>query len=215
MLSPRKHDGSGHGYVDPSVQLNTGLWTLFAGATLFLALRVWIKITRRHGLWYDDYILLVSWVWIPLSTRPWVESLYHALRLTSYKIILAVNNSLISLEFATGYVTDTWDDRMHILITITSCLTLVNQALTKTAFAVTLLKLTKNWTHSGYKWALWFCITSMNIYMIAKVIVQWGKICGKSSYDVWYRLDFCVDGKFRDDFKEGGNGKSFWVQEKE
>lgn len=142
--------------------------------------------------------------WSRLSS----ESLYHLLLLTSPKCILAINNSLISLEFATGYVTDTWDDRMHILITITSCGTLLNQALTKTAFAVTLLKLTKNWTHSGYQWALWFCITTMNIYMIAKIIVQWGKICGKRSYDVYYRLDFCVDSKFRDDFKEGGNGES-------
>ena len=62
MLVSRKHDKSGHGYVDPSVQLNTGLWTLFAGASLFLALRVWIKITRRHGLWCDDYILIACWV---------------------------------------------------------------------------------------------------------------------------------------------------------
>jgi hypothetical protein len=62
MNSPRKHDKTPHYYVDPSVELNTGLWTLFAGATVFLALRVWIKITRRHGLWYDDHILLVTWV---------------------------------------------------------------------------------------------------------------------------------------------------------
>lgn len=62
MLSPRKHNESGHGYVDPSVQLNAGLWTLFAGASTFLAARLWIKITRRHGLWWDDYILIVCWV---------------------------------------------------------------------------------------------------------------------------------------------------------
>lgn len=62
MLSRRKHDKSVHGYVDPSVQLNAGLWTLFAGASLFLGLRIWIKLTRRHGLWYDDHILLVTWV---------------------------------------------------------------------------------------------------------------------------------------------------------
>jgi hypothetical protein len=71
MISPRKHDGSGHGYVDPSVRLNVGLWTLFAGASAFLALRVWIKVTRRHGLWYDDYILLVAWVcFSTLNTPP-------------------------------------------------------------------------------------------------------------------------------------------------
>lgn len=93
---------------------------------------------------------------------------------------------------------------MHILINITSCGTLINQALTKTAFGVTLLKLTKGWQ----QWILWFCMGSMNLYMIIKVIFQWAKVCGKESYDVWYRLDFCLDWAFREDFKIGGNGES-------
>jgi len=177
MLSPRKHNKSGHDYVDPTVQLNAGLWTLFAGASLFLAARVHIKITRRHGLWWDDYVLIVTWA------------------------ILAINNSIISAQYATGYVVDTWDDRMHILINITSCGTLVGQAHSKTAFALTLIKLTKGWYH----YVFWFCIASMNSYMVVKVIFQWAKICNKPSYDVWYRLDFCLDNQFRDDFKEGGN----------
>jgi hypothetical protein len=109
---------------------------------------------------------------------------------------------VISIEYATGYVTNKWDDRMHILINITSCGTLVGLALTKTAFAVTLLKLTNGWP----KGILWFCIGSMNAYMIAKVILQWAKVCNKSSYDVWYRLDICIGPTFRDRFKEGGNG---------
>lgn len=62
MIYARKTDGAVRDYIDPTVQLNVGLWTLFAGATVFLALRIWIKITRRHGLWYDDHILLISWV---------------------------------------------------------------------------------------------------------------------------------------------------------
>ncbi|EKG15479.1 hypothetical protein MPH_07291 [Macrophomina phaseolina MS6] len=177
MIYPRAHDDSNHGYVNPEKELNAGLWTLYAGATAFLALRVWIKITRRHGLWYDDYILLVSW------------------------IILTANNSVISLEYATGYVTNKWDDRMHILINITSCGTLIGQALTKTAFGVTLLKLTKGWP----RWILWFCMGSMNLYMILKVIFQWSKVCDKPSYDVWYRLDFCIYEHPREDFKVGGN----------
>jgi hypothetical protein len=80
MIFPRKHDKSTpvHGYVDPSVRLNVGLWTLFAGASLFLALRVWIKVTRRNGLWYDDYILLISWVCtlnIQTTRAPWLTTL--------------------------------------------------------------------------------------------------------------------------------------------
>jgi hypothetical protein len=49
-------------YISPERELNTGLWCLFGGATILLALRVWVKVTRRHGLWWDDYILIASWV---------------------------------------------------------------------------------------------------------------------------------------------------------
>jgi hypothetical protein len=69
MITSRNHDGSGHAYVNPTVELNAGLWTLFAGASIFLALRIWTKITRRHGMWWDDYILLISWVSIPSTEQ--------------------------------------------------------------------------------------------------------------------------------------------------
>lgn len=49
-------------YVSPEKEVNAGLWTLFAGATVLLSLRLWAKITRRHGVWWDDYILLATWV---------------------------------------------------------------------------------------------------------------------------------------------------------
>lgn len=48
-------------YVDPTLQLNLGLWFLFGGATLLLVTRIWIKVTRSY-LYYDDYILMASWV---------------------------------------------------------------------------------------------------------------------------------------------------------
>lgn len=63
-LRPRASDGADSitNYVDPQKELNAGLWTLFAGASVFLGLRLYCKITRRHGLWYDDYILILAWV---------------------------------------------------------------------------------------------------------------------------------------------------------
>ncbi|PNH34655.1 hypothetical protein VD0002_g1684 [Verticillium dahliae] len=180
-LTARKDVEEAHTFVNPWTELNAGLWSLFAGATIFLALRLWVKVTRRHGLWYDDYILLVSWC------------------------ILLANNALIVHQFATGYVLENsameWDDRMHILINISSCGTLIGQALTKTAFAVTLLRMSNQWQ----KWVLWFCIVTMNLYMVLKVLFQWAKVCDKNGYDNWYRLDFCIYWSFRDKFKEGGN----------
>lgn len=62
-LSTRKE----HHYYDPARELYAGLWSLFTAATVFLALRVWVKISRRHGLWYDDYLLILCWVSIAMS----------------------------------------------------------------------------------------------------------------------------------------------------
>ncbi|VUC20987.1 unnamed protein product [Clonostachys rosea] len=178
----RAEDEPIHGFVSPYKELNAGLWSLFLGATGFLGLRIWVKCGyRSYRLWYDDWILVGCW------------------------FLLLANNALIVYQFDNGYVledsTQKWDDRMHILINISSCGTLIGQALTKTAFAVTLLRMANRYQN----WFLWFCIVTMNAWMITKVIVQWAKVCGKPSYDNWYRLDFCVGSKFRDDFKEGGN----------
>lgn len=51
-----------HHYYNPTTEVYAGLWCLFFGATVFLVLRVWVKVNRRHGLWYDDYLLILSWV---------------------------------------------------------------------------------------------------------------------------------------------------------
>ena len=74
---------------------------------------------------------------------------------------------MITVQWATGYVTPVWDTRQHVLIDITSCLTLLGQSLSKTAFAVTLLKLTKG--ERWQQWVLWFIIITMNLYNLIKV----------------------------------------------
>ena len=61
-LAPRNHGVEVHGFVSPWHEMNAGLWSLFTGATIFLIARLWVKINRRHGLWYDDQVLIVSWV---------------------------------------------------------------------------------------------------------------------------------------------------------
>lgn len=135
-------------------------------------------------------------------------------QLTNHKGVLLATDSLIVYQFGNGYVLENskqqWDDRMHILINISSCGNLIGQAWTKTAFGVTLLRMSNRWQ----QWILWFCIFTMNIWMILKVIFQWAKVCDKDSYQNWYRLDFCIGWKFRDNFKEGGNGESHTIQGK-
>lgn len=62
MISARSSFKDDVVLVDPTSQVNAGLWTLFATTTTFLAARLWCKTTRRHGLWWDDHILIFSWV---------------------------------------------------------------------------------------------------------------------------------------------------------
>lgn len=56
-------------YSDASTQtpnygprLNKTIWCLTAFPALFLGLRIYCKVWRRRPLWWDDYILMVSWV---------------------------------------------------------------------------------------------------------------------------------------------------------
>ena len=120
--------------------------------------------------------------------------------------MLLLTDALIVHQYHTGYVPTNgskWDDRMHILISISSCTNVLGQAWSKTAFGVTLLKLTNRYQQA----IIWFCIVTMNAWMLAKVILQWAKVCDEKSYEVWYRLDFCVTKTFRNDFKEAGNSQ--------
>ncbi len=40
----------------------TVVWVLTAAATVFLALRIYCKAKIARGMWWDDYVLIVSWV---------------------------------------------------------------------------------------------------------------------------------------------------------
>jgi len=54
---------------DQGPRLNIVIWLLQSLATLFLALRIYCKWSQRRGLWWDDYILVATWV-RPHSTTP-------------------------------------------------------------------------------------------------------------------------------------------------
>jgi hypothetical protein len=61
-LEPRRKnlDQLPHDNYGPS--LNAGVWVLTATAAVFLVLRLYCKFLRRKSLWWDDYVLLASFV---------------------------------------------------------------------------------------------------------------------------------------------------------
>lgn len=47
-----------HGIIALSV-----IWVMTALSGLFLSLRLYSKVSRRRRMWWDDYLIVVSWVW--------------------------------------------------------------------------------------------------------------------------------------------------------
>lgn len=178
----RRDDDDDVVYYNPAAEIYVGLWSLLAGASVFLALRLWCKITRRHGLWFDDYVLISAY------------------------LFLLVTDIITTIEYATGYSNGDWDDRMHILINISSIGTIIGQAVSKTAFGATLLRMAeKRWQ----KGLLWFCIISMDGIAFSKCVFQWAKYCGKDDYQQWYRIQgWCLNYDFEQQWKEIGNSMS-------
>ena len=52
-----------HDHAGP--RLLAAMWPLLALAALFLGLRLYCKISRHNRLWWDDYLLIASWVSLP------------------------------------------------------------------------------------------------------------------------------------------------------
>lgn len=48
--------------VKAGYQLNAVNWPLVAVSALFLSLRIFLKLRQRRSLWWDDYVLIISWV---------------------------------------------------------------------------------------------------------------------------------------------------------
>jgi hypothetical protein len=38
------------------------LWSMMALSGTFLGLRLYSKLTRGRGMWWDDYFIIVAWV---------------------------------------------------------------------------------------------------------------------------------------------------------
>ena len=57
-------DTDGQSNLGP--HLNRVVWLLASFAGVFLGLRLYCKLWRRRQLWWDDYLLIASWVSTPM-----------------------------------------------------------------------------------------------------------------------------------------------------
>ena len=51
---------------DYGPQFLAAIWILSGAATIFLALRLYCKLSTHKGLWWDDHVITASWVSGPM-----------------------------------------------------------------------------------------------------------------------------------------------------
>ncbi|KAH8711984.1 hypothetical protein GQ44DRAFT_714051 [Phaeosphaeriaceae sp. PMI808] len=126
-------------------------WIVTILSAIFLGLRVYAKLSRHVGLWWDDYILIVSWVLVlnqSISTTVWVSYGYG-------KPFQDINPENLP--------------NLRLLGEIVPSFSFAAASLSKTGFAIMLLRLAKPWI----KKLIWFLIMSMNIISFLAVLFVW------------------------------------------
>ncbi|KAI1139470.1 hypothetical protein F5Y05DRAFT_323455 [Hypoxylon sp. FL0543] len=130
--------------------VNAVIWVLISLATAFLGLRVFCKYKRGRGLWWDDWILIASW------------------------LILLASGIISSISVAVVFFEHDQDDRMGghdvgLLTTITGTLFFISAIWSKTSFALTLTKI----AGPRLKILLRIIMISMNGITCVSVILRW------------------------------------------
>ncbi|KAI0544881.1 hypothetical protein F4679DRAFT_563339 [Xylaria curta] len=149
------------------VVLNAVNWTLTALAAVFLSLRVYCKICRGRGLWWDDYILILSFA-----------STLIAVAFISGSIMLGFANPNAVISAAAARQLQIHGGIQNVFYSLAS-------DLSKTSFGFTLLRVTEG----RMKQLVIILIVTLNIVYFLTIIFTFLK-CEPAIYS-WLPRDTC------------------------
>lgn len=138
------------------------VWLMTAVAATFLGLRVYVKMSpskeggSRKGMWWDDHLLLGSWamlVFFAVATTLCVQ-----VGLGSH-----VDSSLVNEHHMVG---------LQLGVVIATTFSVLSAAASKTSFALTLLRITREGEHRFVYWGIWCVVVTMNVVLVFNVILQ-------------------------------------------
>ncbi|KAI1381066.1 hypothetical protein F4677DRAFT_440283 [Hypoxylon crocopeplum] len=142
-LSETHTPGAGH-------WINAVVWVLVSLAAVFLGLRVFCKYKRGRGLWWDDWVLMASW------------------------IVLVAAGVITSISVEAAFIEHNQDNKMGghdvgFLTTITGTLFFIAAAWSKTSFAMTLTRI----AGPRLTIVLRVIMISMNGMTCVSVVLRW------------------------------------------
>ncbi|KAH7040195.1 uncharacterized protein B0I36DRAFT_233890, partial [Microdochium trichocladiopsis] len=141
---------------DPAPVVIPALWIMWVIATLFLSLRVYCRGYRTSSFWWDDHVLVMGYMFLTVA-----NGLITALQLKGFGL---------SLEFR---------PHMHTLSTTADVVNKMALVLTKTSFAITLLRLATGW----HKWLIWVLVVTMWLIISINAVTTWFAACDRVGID--------------------------------
>lgn len=161
--------------------LNRVIWSLGGVTTLFVALRIYSKVLRRRQLWWDDHVLIASWVRIP---SPPCNPLATACDMRQQRTLppdwpsqvalifsIAMQSVAVSHGLGRHYVDLTVEQLSFVSMysIIAGFGSILTTCWSKTSFALSLLRISTG----KLRIAIWAIIISVNIVLGSNGLLQW------------------------------------------
>ncbi|KAI0170535.1 hypothetical protein BJ166DRAFT_197689 [Pestalotiopsis sp. NC0098] len=172
---------AGEDMTDIGPRIDGISWALTATASVLLGTRLYVRVTQSR-LWWDDYFLLFS-----------VLLLIVHVSLSSYAVTLGFGKHTAIVPVENLYT-------LVKLVSVTSALTLIAAAFSKTSFALTLLRLTDGWL----KRAVWAIIITLNLTLFINAILpftrctpseaSWNPAVEGTCFDILITIRFSIFG---------------------
>ncbi|KAK3897914.1 hypothetical protein C8A05DRAFT_19410 [Staphylotrichum tortipilum] len=135
--------------ADYGPQLNVLIWLLISVSGLFLFTRLYLKNCQNRGLWWDDWILLASWVALTASGS-----------FVAYVISLGYGKRRIPTSNLRYF---------GLPVNILSTAMIISNLWGKTSFGVTLLRIPVRWMRVS----VWFVLTTLTLILTTSVLLVW------------------------------------------
>ncbi|KAH8655321.1 hypothetical protein BX600DRAFT_525261 [Xylariales sp. PMI_506] len=141
---------------DLGKQVLAVVWSLPAASGLILGVRLFCKMSRNRGLWWDDGFLISSWLFLVISSAT-----------TTAEVKLGFGSHLSEIPPANL-------SQLGLLGQVTAFISILAALNSKTSFAITILRVTSGQTSSVWmKVAVWIIIVSMNFFMLLSALFVW------------------------------------------
>lgn len=128
------------------------VWVCVFIAGCFLSARLYVKKRHEKGFWWDDHLLMASWIMLALFAA--TSTYCVSVGLGSHASSSTVQQTPLQLS-----------------ILIATVFSVMGAAWSKTSFALTLLRITREGSRGLY-WGIWCVVVTMNVILTFNALVQ-------------------------------------------